>query len=84
MIEPSKYGIRVIGETPFGGTYHIATFFDSHTGELLPKEKADAVLICVYDDNDHCVYHTKLLKKGASPIVDSSPWLNSNREKNNT
>ena len=77
MIEPSKYGVRVIGETPFEGTYHIATFFDSHTGKLLPREKADAVLICVYDDNDYCVYHTKLLKKGASPIIVNPPWLRS-------
>lgn len=77
MIEPSKYGVRVIGETPFGGTYHIATFFNSHTGDLLTREKADAVLICVYDDNDYCVYHTKLLKKGASPIIVNPPWLRS-------
>ena len=83
MIEPREFEIKKIGKTPHGGTYHIATFFDSHTGELLPKEKADAVLICVYDD-DHCVYHTKLFKKGASPVVDGPPWLNSNREKDNT
>lgn len=80
MIEPREFEIREIGKTPHEGTYHIATFFDSHTGELLPREAADAVLICEYDDNDFCIYHTKLLKKGASPVVTRPPWLNSNTD----